>query len=378
MPAELGGHAVITGGRGFLGWHLSCRLRALSNVEVTILGSGELGSLHRAAEVLASADVVFHIAGVNRGSDAAVLDGNVAAAQQLVAGLTAAKARPSVVYASSVHAAGSTAYGRGKGLAGELLVGWAAGAGTSCAEVRLPNVFGEHGRPHYNSVVATFSHLLATGDEPTVESDAEIQLLHAQQAADALISAVGSSGLSTPGGTPRRVTWLRDRLSDLARTYRSGDIPDVTSPFDRDLFNTYRSHCFPDAYPMPRQLHVDQRGALLECVRAHGGQGQTFVSSSHPGAVRGEHFHLHKIERFLVLAGEAQIALRRLFDDTVFRFDVAGDIPVFIDMPTMWAHSITNTGDGELTTLFWTADLFNPTQPDTYPERVAPKKTVAA
>jgi len=38
----------------------------------------------------------------------------------------------------------------------------------------------------------------------------------------------------------------------------------------------------------------------------------------------------------------------------------------------MWAHNITNTGAGELTTLFWTHELFDPAAPDTFPEAVAP------
>ena len=39
-------------------------------------------------------------------------------------------------------------------------------------------------------------------------------------------------------------------------------------------------------------------------------------------------------------------------------------------MPTMWPHNITNTGDGELLTLFWTDSVFDPDNPDTYPEHV--------
>ena len=39
-------------------------------------------------------------------------------------------------------------------------------------------------------------------------------------------------------------------------------------------------------------------------------------------------------------------------------------------MPTMVVHNITNTGDEELVTLFWTNDLFDPANPDTYPEAV--------
>ena len=39
-------------------------------------------------------------------------------------------------------------------------------------------------------------------------------------------------------------------------------------------------------------------------------------------------------------------------------------------MPTMWAHNIRNTGDAELLTLFWSDQLFDAADPDTYPEPV--------
>ena len=57
--------------------------------------------------------------------------------------------------------------------------------------------------------------------------------------------------------------------------------------------------------------------------------------------------------------------------DDVISFRVSGDRPVFVDMPSMWAHSITNVGPSELLTLFWSNEIFDPLVPDTYPERVS-------
>ncbi len=57
----------------------------------------------------------------------------------------------------------------------------------------------------------------------------------------------------------------------------------------------------------------------METVRTHGSGGQTFVSTTVPGVTRGIHYHLHKIERFVVLDGEAVIRLRRMFHDEVAR-----------------------------------------------------------
>jgi UDP-2-acetamido-2,6-beta-L-arabino-hexul-4-ose reductase len=92
---------------------------------------------------------------------------------------------------------------------------------------------------------------------------------------------------------------------------------------------------------------------------------------------RGDHFHLGKIERFVVLKGTAVIRLRRLLTDEVHCFEVSGEEPVAIDIPTLHTHNITNTGDDELVTVFWANDHFDPESPDTYPEPVEAIKVVA-
>jgi UDP-2-acetamido-2,6-beta-L-arabino-hexul-4-ose reductase len=35
-------------------------------------------------------------------------------------------------------------------------------------------------------------------------------------------------------------------------------------------------------------------------------------------------------------------------------------------MPALHTHNITNIGEGELLTLFWANEIFNPDNPDTY------------
>jgi UDP-2-acetamido-2,6-beta-L-arabino-hexul-4-ose reductase len=173
------------------------------------------------------------------------------------------------------------------------------------------------------------------------------------------------------------VTAIVKKLLKFRDLYSRGDIPDITDPFDLDLFNTYRSFCFPSHYPIYPQRHSDQRGELFDCLRAHGGQSQVFCSSTRPGFTRGEHFHLKKVERFLVIRGKAEIALRRLFDDEVIRFAVSGERPAIVDMPTMWAHNITNIGSDDLVTLFWANEILDPENADTYPERVEPEEAAA-
>jgi UDP-2-acetamido-2,6-beta-L-arabino-hexul-4-ose reductase len=152
----------------------------------------------------------------------------------------------------------------------------------------------------------------------------------------------------------------------LDAVYRSNVIPDLRDPFDLDLFNTYRSFLYPDHYPIELKRNTDRRGTLIEALREHNG-GQIHYSNTHPGFVRGEHFHFRKMERFVVLSGEAEAAVRRVCGSEVRRFRLTGDRPVCIDMPTLHTHNLRNIGSGDLVAMFWTHDLYDPLAPDTYP-----------
>jgi UDP-2-acetamido-2,6-beta-L-arabino-hexul-4-ose reductase len=348
---------AITGGLGFLGWHTRVLARARGLADPTVVRVGSVESL---ASAIDGADRVIHLAGVNRGD----VGLNVELAQRLVDALSRCETPPkTVVYANSSQAGNGTPYGDAKAAAADLLREATRWSGSSFVDHRLPNLFGEHGRPHYNSVVATFCRLLADGDVPRIDQDRELELLHAGDAAALLL------GLEAPAPERRTVSQLAARLTEFAADYATGEIPPLENRFDVRLFNTYRSHCRP-GNPVHPIRHTDARGELFEAVKVHGGGGTTFCSSTVPGVTRGEHFHLAKVERFLVLRGEAEISMRRVLHDEVVRFHVSGADPRVIDMPTMWAHNITNVGDGELLTLFWSNGVFDPAAPDTFPEPV--------
>ena len=232
----------------------------------------------------------------------------------------------------------------------------------------MPNVFGEGGRPFYNSFIATFCHQLAIGATCTIEQDREVVLTHAQSVASALADAA-LHGTAIPHPMPGRTTTVSEVLALLQNqltTYRSGEFPNLDDPFAVDLFNTLRAAVFAAGSPIvPFTTHVDPRGWLIETVKSHGG-GQTFVSSTVPGITRGNHYHLRKIERFAVLQGSATIQMRRLFSGDVQTFEVSGADPVAVEIPTLHTHLITNSGNGPLLTLFWANELFDPQAPDTF------------
>ncbi len=316
---------------------------------------------------LQDAQAVLHFAGVNRAPDSEIEEANCAIATRLADACISAGVKPHIVYANSTHANSDTPYGRSKRIAGEIL----GTVGGEFTDLILPHIFGEGAKPFYNNVTATLVAQIIADESPNINPDGRVQLLHAGAAANFAIDAVieGKSGRIEPASHAISVPDLFEIISGFHEKYMTNVYPDLSDPFDRDLFNSYRAASYPDGWPRPLDLHTDQRGTLFEAVKGGGG-GQSFLSSTAPGVTRGDHFHLQKVERFLVVQGEAIIRIRKVLTEEVWEYRVSGKHPAPVDMPTLHTHSIENVGDTDLLTMFWTHDLFDPTLPDTYADKV--------
>ena len=138
---------------------------------------------------------------------------------------------------------------------------------------------------------------------------------------------------------------------------------------DSNLFNTFRSYISDKDRVVTTKMFIDERGSIGETIKTlH--QGQSFFSTTKPGPVRGNHFHIRKLERFCVLKGKAKIDLRKLNTSEVISYELDGEKTQYIDMPLYYAHNITSADDNEIVVLFWTNELLNENDTDTYHELV--------
>lgn len=369
---------VITGAGGLLGWHAASRLHAVNCAarfrgedapfDLVMLDHSDFDDDSRLSAAVNGADGILHFAGVNRAADEVVEAANPAIAQRLANACKVENSRPHIVYANSSHAASDTPYGRSKRIAGEIL----SKVGGDFTDLILPHIFGECARPRYNNVTATFIEAVIAGQTPDINPNGRVSLLYAGAAAEAAIAAIqkNQTGSLRPDSRDIAVTELFEILKRFNEDYKANIFPDLSDLFTTALFNTYRSALYPKWFPMQIKLNTDARGTLFEAVKGGGG-GQTFISTTKPGISRGDHFHLKKVERFLVLQGEALIRIRKVLNDEVWEYTVSGENPMPIDMPTLHTHSIENIGDTELLTLFWSNDLFDPVNPDTFADKVS-------
>ncbi|MEN6459661.1 MAG: NAD-dependent epimerase/dehydratase family protein [Thermoguttaceae bacterium] len=361
--------ALITGVHGFIGRNLAAHLNQRPDVRVLRYDLDNTDA--ELAAMAAEADVIFHLAGVNRPQDPSQFStGNVGLTESLCRVLTERRCRPLVIFSSSIQAECDNAYGRSKRRAEEVLRQFADQSGAALAIFRLKNVFGKWCRPNYNSVVATFCHHVAH-DLPIEISDPDrqLELIHVD---DVIAAFLATMDCPTSVPHPDHINSYTLTLGDLAgriqffhEMRRSLAAPDFSVRFNQQLYSTYLSYLEPSQCEYGLNVNSDARGSLAEFLKSPT-FGQIFVSQTRPGVTRGNHYHHVKTEKFLVLAGSGLIRLRRIDSDETHEIPVRGADYRVVDIPPGYTHSIANVGPGEMVTLFWASEPFDPDRPDTY------------
>lgn len=361
---------LVTGARGFIGRNLAARLSQQRNVRVIEFGSENNQDQLRAG--VAQSDVVFHLAGINRPDDPADFVKNTDCTVALCEAIRDAGTRSKVVMTSSIQAEQHNPYGHSKKAAENALITFSKETETDVACFRLKNVFGKWCRPNYNSVVATFCHNVSR-DLPIQinDPDAVLELVYIDDVVDALLAEgqrPGSPLLITEDRIPAHSISLGDlagQLQSYSEMQETLLVADFSVRFNQQLYATYLSHVEPSRLEYGLTVRSDDRGNLAEFIKSQA-FGQIFVSRTRPGVTRGNHFHNTKTEKFFVIEGEAVISLRQIGSDEVIRHHVCGREYRIVDIPPGYTHSITNVGSGEMITLFWASEIFDPDCPDTY------------
>lgn len=363
---------AITGSDGFIGRNLYASLCSRTDLRILRYDVGQ--SREEMLQGLASADFVFHLAGVNRPKDQSEFGiGNQVLTEKIVETLLANGRKTGLLLSSSIQAELSNPYGQSKKAAETAVFSYSAKSGGETFVFRLPNVFGKWCRPNYNSVIATWCYNKAR-DLPIQINDPAVQLplVYIDDVVASFISALDGKAVPDGDGFCRVPTTYRKSLSEIAAMLDSFSasrttlvLPALDEEFARRLYATWLSYLPTDGFGYPLEMKKDDRGWLSEFIKSNS-FGQIFVSRTKPGITRGNHWHHTKVEKFLVLEGSAMIRFRRIDTGKTLEYPVDGDKPQVVDIPAGYTHSITNIGSDDLLTLFWASEIFDPSRPDTY------------
>lgn len=363
----------ITGQNGFVGSHLYNTLGLKPEEFQRIEFKKEyFEQPEELDKFVQDCDAIIHLAAMNRHPDPEVIyHQNIDLVKKLVSSLERTKSKAHLLFSSSSQEERDNLYGKSKKEGRSLLADWAKKNEGKFTGMIIPNVFGPFGKPNYNSFISTFCHKLTHGENPTIDVDGEVRLIYVGELVQEIIDQINLGETTeqylVPFTTAINVSSVLKQLENYKKLYfDNGEIPELKSKFDYQLFNTFR--CYFDIanhYPVKFKQNIDPRGAFVEVIRLGIG-GQCSFSTTVPGITRGNHFHTRKIERFAVIKGKALIQLRKIDSAEVLDFYLDGAEPAYVDMPIWYTHNIKNIGEEELLTIFWINEAYDPADADTY------------
>ena len=404
---------LVTGAKGFVGRNLCEALNNIASgkdrrekyqniLPLTVYEYDRDGTQEELSFYCSAADFVFNLAGINRPKDPSeFMEGNMGFGETLLSLLEHHGNKCPVMLSSSVQAslegryAGSP-YGESKLAGEELLFDYEGRTGAKALVYRFPNLYGKWCRPRYNSAVATFCDAIANGREFQVnDPSVELELLYIDDLVTAMLDALvgdvrrcryaGAECMPAEDGrycyapgaqkaSLGEIVGLLESFRDARETLAVPNLKDGS--FSKKLYSTFLSYYEPGSFAYDLKPNVDARGSFTEFLRTPE-RGQVSVNVSKPGIAKGNHWHMSKWEKFLVVSGTASIKLRKVGEDTegnpypVDEYVVRGEDMRVVEMIPGYTHSITNLSDtDDLVTVMWANEPFDPDNPDTYYEEV--------
>ncbi len=363
---------LITGSNGFIGKNLRSHLQEKENIEILTFDRND--DFNKIKENIDNIDFIFHLAGVNRPEKVEdFYEGNRDLTKKIV-DLIKDKNIPLLI-TSSIQAERDNDYGKSKKEAEDYIIKNLK----NYYIYRLHNVFGKWCKPNYNSVIATFCYNISHNLDINVnDRKTELELIYIDDIMEEFKRIINGELPAEKEGNycyinPRyKITlgYVVDKLYEFKESMNSIYVPATGNDFIKKLYSTYISYLDVENTVTIAKKNVDERGAFIELMRTHEA-GQFSVSFSHPGIVRGNHYHHTKLERFIVIKGKAKISFSSVIDaNDKYSFIVDDSDIKIVTIPVGYTHNIENIGNGEMILAIWCNELFDSEKPDTYYRKV--------
>ncbi|MDR3157000.1 MAG: capsular polysaccharide biosynthesis protein CapF [Lactobacillales bacterium] len=363
---------LVTGAKGFVGRNLTMELKNQGYEHVMVFDVDTDSALLE--KYVKKADFVFHLAGVNRPeTEEEFMTGNFGFTSKLLDLLKKYRSKASIMLSSSIQAELDNPYGKSKLAGEELLRAYGKETGNLVYIYRFPNLYGKWSKPNYNSVVATFCHRIARGEEVVVhDRNYEVQLMYIDDVLKEMLRLLDGKGTKSgnfyevPEVEITTVGEIYDLLMKFKGIRKDFELPKLDHLLEKNLYSTYLSYLPENDFSYELKMNTDDRGSFTEFIRTPE-RGQVSINVLKPGIVKGNHWHHTKNEKFLVVSGTGLIRFRHVDDEAkVIEYYVSGEKLEVVDIPVGYVHNIENLGKTDMVTIMWVNEAFDPNQSDTY------------
>lgn len=364
---------LVTGALGFVGKNLCSQLH---NLGYEVFKYDKSDTLETLSAYTKSCDFVVHLAGVNRPTNPEdFFSGNRGFTETLCDLLHQHNNKAPIAISSSIQAELDNDYGVSKREGENILLDHSRKNNSEVYIYRFSNLFGKWCKPFYNSVVATWCHSIARGEDIQINNEnAELTLEYIDDVVNELVRCINGKPnfknveerlCSVPINEKVTLGELAELIQSFKASRTSLLIPNMGDEFTKKMYSTYLSYLPTDEFSYNLNSHVDNRGSFTEILKTID-RGQVSLNISKPGITKGQHWHHTKNEKFLVVSGQGKIQFRDIFSQEIIEYEVTGDILQVVDIPVGYTHNIINTGENDLITIMWVNEIFDQDNPDTY------------
>ena len=359
---------LILGGKGFLGFHLNVYLNyklGLDNIQ--ILSHNDFKNNKRKYEkYLLRSDIIFNTSGVNRSNKKGeIYNAHRQLLNYLIKILSNKKKRTVFYNFSSIQIIKKTEYGLSKRyLSAGLKKFSKKNSLFQFKNILLPNLFGEFSKPNYNSFISTFCYDLLKNKESYI-SGKSVELLY-------VVDAIKQSLKSNKNQERRikgkivKINQIYKILQKQNQSYTNRIIPKFRNSFEKKLFNTYRNIKFNYFSKFEKyDQFKDSRGILVEVFKNQN-ISHVFYSTTKKNKIRGNHFHMNKIERFTTIHGKTKILLKKLYETKWHTIELSKNNGRYLDIPTYYVHKLISNSNNNVISIFFSDEIYDRLKPDTY------------
>lgn len=363
---------LVTGYKGFIGKNLIFFLK--NNKNFKIFKYGKKNSLKDLKNYVQKSDIIFHLAGENRNNlNKEFLKNNVNITKNIIKFTKRKNNKTLIIYASTNQInKKNNIYTQTKILA-ENYLKKNSNKMVSVKIYRFTNIFGKWAKPNYNSVIATFCFNISRNRKIKLsQKNEDLKFLYIDDVIEMfkkdiyyknykkirVISEFSKSYKIKLYNLAKKISFFHTNRRNITNN------TELAHGFDKLLYSTYLSYIPTSNFKYNVTPITDSRGSFFEFIKSRK-NGQISILNVKPNQLRGNHYHMTKVERFYILSGQGVFNYKNMITGQRKKIKVVSSKNTIVETIPGWAHSIKNTGKKDLVFVLWSNEIFNNKKPDT-------------
>jgi UDP-2-acetamido-2,6-beta-L-arabino-hexul-4-ose reductase len=358
---------LVTGCNGFIAKNL---INHLENKNFySVLKLKKKHSLSELKKKVLESDIIFHLAGVNRGNKSKYfLNNNYLLTKRICSIIKDTKKKIKIIFSSSIQVKKNNFYGYSKIKSEEEIIKLKKFKNVNILIYRLPNIFGKWSKPFYNSVVATFCYQVSRNKKISLFSNKKLELLYIDDLIKDFLKVIKIKKFQKSYRIIKNIRKIElNKLASIIQSFNSEKnffFKNNQNILIANLYSTYLSFLPKKFASYDLDKFEDHRGKFVEFIK-YGRFGQVSFFTILPNATRGNHYHHSKTEKFLVVDGVVKFNFINVITLKKYSIIVSEKKEKVIITQPGWAHNIINIGIKTAKIIVWSNEVFNKKKPDT-------------